>query len=135
MLLVRASLRPSSIHGLGCFAEQAIAAGELVWIFHEGLDVVIAQTSFEGLPAAVRAYLATYAYAPVDSPEVLVLCSDDARHINHSTRPNVVRGPGDARFGLWVAATAIAIGEELTCDYLDFDATAHEKLSAPANLT
>jgi SET domain-containing protein len=128
MLLVRASLRPSTIHGLGCFAEQAIAAGDLVWVFHEGLDVVIEGPSLAALPAAVRAYLATYAYSPVESPAVVVLCSDDARYINHSTHPNVVRAPGEGRFGAWIAATAIAAGEELTCNYLGFDATAHEKL-------
>lgn len=130
MLLVRASLRSSTIHGLGCFAEQAIGAGELVWMFHEGLDVVIERSSLPTLPAAVRAYLATYAYTPVESPELLVLCGDDTRYINHSSNPNVVRAPGDARFGRWVAATTIAIGEELTCDYLAFDESAGEKLGA-----
>jgi uncharacterized protein len=130
MLLVRASLRSSGIHGLGCFAEQAIAAGELVWIFHEGLDVVLEEAAVAALPDAVRGYLRTYAFTPVESPEVVVLCGDDARHINHAARPNVVRGPGEARFGAYVAARPIAAGEELTCDYFAFDATAHEKLGA-----
>jgi SET domain-containing protein len=130
MLLVRASLRTSSIHGLGCFAEQAVAAGELVWVFHEGLDVVIEAAALAALPDAVRGYLRTYAFTPVESPEVVVLCGDDARHINHAARPNVVRIPGEARFGAYVAADAIEPGDELTCDYFAFDATAHEKLGA-----
>ena len=128
MLLVRTSLRSSSIHGLGCFAEQPIAAGELVWSFHDGLDVVIEQVALGALPDAVRGYLRTYAFTPVESPEVVVLCGDDARHINHEARPNVVRGPGEGRFGVYVAAFAIAAGEELTCDYFDFDVTARDKL-------
>jgi uncharacterized protein len=131
VLLVRASLRTSSIHGLGCFAEQTIAAGDLVWSFHEGLDVVLEAPAVAALPEVVRAYLRTYAYAPVESPDLVVLCGDDARHINHAARPNVVRVPGDERFGLYVAACAIAAGDELTCDYFAFDATAHEKLGTP----
>jgi SET domain-containing protein len=128
VLLISATLEASSIHGVGCFAAEAIARGGLVWLFHEGLDVVIASAALGALPDIVRAYLETYAYAPIENPGVILLCGDATRHMNHASDANVVRtGRTDARYGEYVAARAIAAGEELTCDYFEFDATARDK--------
>ena len=39
MLLVRVTVSPSAIHGLGVFAAEPIAAGTAVWRFTPGFDL------------------------------------------------------------------------------------------------
>lgn len=121
MLRVHTELRLSPIHGLGCFAAQDIARGEVVWRFDEGLDVVVETSALDSLPIAAREFLSTYGYL-LDG--AVVLCGDHARHMNHSADPNVI----ELADGSNVAARDIAAGEELTCDYFDFDALAGAKL-------
>src|SRR5262249_12820082 len=129
MLVVRASVGASAIHGMGCLAAEPIARGQVVWVFHEGLDVAVAERDLAALPDAVRAFLGTYAFAPHEAPDVVILCGDHARHINHSPRPNVVRSERHAYLGEYVAAVDIAVGDELTCDYFAFDTRAADKLA------
>lgn len=121
MLRVKTELRASPLHGLGCFAAQNIARGEVVWRFDEGLDVVVAASEVDSLPLTTREFLSTYGYALNGA---VVLCGDHARHMNHSADPNVV----EIDDGSNVASRDIAAGEELTCDYFDFDALAGAKL-------
>ena len=114
MLLVPTRLAPSPIHGLGVFSVEAVAAGRALWRFEPGLDLVIPFEKLEGLPAAFRAYLDTYAYASQDAPGGLVLSCDHAKFLNHSEEPNT-----DIRGLVTLARRAIAAGEEITCDYRD----------------
>jgi len=131
VLLIPANIGSSPIHGVGCFAAAPIPCGAVVWRFHEGLDVLIPRDALGGLPEVVRAYLETYAYTPTEDPAVLLLCGDATRHINHASDGNIVRSARtDVRYGEYIAARAIALGEELTCDYFEFDATARDKLRA-----
>lgn len=124
MLRVETELRASGIHGVGCFAARDIARGEVVWQFDEGLDAVFATDDLVRLPQAVRDQLNTYGYL-LEGVGV-VLCGDNARHMNHSANPNVI----EIDDGSNVAARDIAAGEELTCDYFEFDALAGAKLGA-----
>ena len=112
MLLVRTRVGRSPIHGTGVFADEPIAAGQPVWEFAPGLDLVIPADRVPALPAAFQAYLATYAYVSHDVPDGIVLSCDHAKFLNHSETPNTVIAPLVTR-----AARAIAAGEEITCDY------------------
>jgi len=114
MLLVRTRLAQSSIHGLGVFTEEDIAAGRALWRFEPGLDLVIPFEKIEALPAAFRAFLDTYAYPSPDAPGGIVLSCDNAKYLNHSEEPNT-----DIRGTVTLARRAIAAGEEITCDYRD----------------
>lgn len=87
MMLVRAKIGPSSVHGLGLFATQRIPAGTKVWEFTPGFDVVLDEESVSHLSEAAREQFLHYAYLSKESGK-WVLCSDDARFINHSEDSN-----------------------------------------------
>ena len=67
-----------------------------------------------------QSYLDVYAYL---SEGVYVLCGDHARFMNHAAEPNTVE-----EGSLCLAARDIAVGEELTCNYFNFDELAGKKL-------
>ena len=114
MLLVPTRLAPSAIHGLGVFADIAVAAGEPVWRYEPDLDILVPDGRLAALPAAFRDWLVMYAYRSPEVPGGHVLPCDNARYLNHSETPNTgSRGP------LNLAIRDIRAGEELTCDYRD----------------
>lgn len=127
MFLTRTKAKNSAIHGLGCFTEEALKKGQLVWEFLEGMDARVRMDRVAGYPAAVREFLKVYGYVDARNGErYQILCGDDARFMNHSTTPNIV----DLADGSSVAARDIAVGEELTCDYSTFDADFEGKFNS-----
>lgn len=125
MLLVKTVLKYSPIHGLGCFADQDISRGTIVWRFDQGIDLVFTESELTGLPDSFREFLKIYAYSPMqEEKKRFILCIDHARHMNHSDDPNLMETPD----GLNVANRDIKAGEELTCDYREFDQDFRNKL-------
>ncbi len=122
MLLVKTRLGVSEIHGMGLFAEEFIPRGTLVWRFVPGLDLLLDETTVTGAQEPIRSTLHHYSYLDAASGKY-VFCLDNARFMNHSDSPTTVPLPGDTDpFGVDVAARDIHPGEELTCDYGEFDA-------------
>lgn len=121
MLLVATELRPSPIHGIGCFTTQFIPAGTVVWTFTPGFDLEIDPADLDALSAPAREQFIKYSYLDVVTGKY-VLCFDDARFFNHSDSPNVLDGSMPATTQSSVASRDIQPGEELTCDYRSFDA-------------
>ena len=127
MMQVRSSVKYSPIHGLGCFAEEDIQEGQVVWEFDPRLDQVIDAKELPSFPPAVVEFLKMYCYGQEEgNKRIMILCGDHARHMNHTTTPNLleVSGPN----GVNIAARDIKKGEELTCDYTAFDLDVQEKL-------
>jgi SET domain-containing protein len=125
MLVVKTQLKYSDIHGLGCFAGEDIKQGQLVWRFDEGIDLVFDEEALKKLPASFGEFIQVYAYSPMNSAKkTYILCADHARHMNHSEEPNLMETPE----GNNVALKDIKRGEELTCDYKQFDKDASKKL-------
>lgn len=126
MMLVRSSVRFSPIHGLGCFAEEDIKKGQVVWKFDPLLDLEFKSSEVENHPAPIVEFLKTYCYGQMkDGEKTYILCGDHARHMNHSLEPNLLE---EGVEGLNIAARDIKQGEELTCDYTQFDTDAADKL-------
>lgn len=123
MLLVDTYLGPSRIHGLGLFARRDIPAGTVLWRFHAPFDVAFDESDLEPLPEPTRAAVLKYSYLDAARGRY-VLCGDDARFMNHSDTPNTREDPEAT-----VAIRDIAAGEEITCDYREFDATPKERAS------
>ncbi|MBI1385657.1 MAG: SET domain-containing protein-lysine N-methyltransferase [Rhizobiales bacterium] len=133
MLLVKTILKPSAIEGLGLFAAEPIAKGTVTWRFVEGYDPLFSQADIDALPEPARSDTLKYVYLNVEAV-VYVYCLDNARFMNHADDPNTgsVTTPDDS-FGYDVALRDIAAGEEMTCDYREFDADiAAKMLPAPA---
>jgi SET domain-containing protein len=120
MLLVRVTVAPSSIHGLGVFAAESVPRGTAVWRFTPGFDLECPAETLEGLSLLQRERLLHYGYLERRSG-LFVLCCDDARFLNHSAAPNLVNEPDGTRHGVDRAARDIAVGEELTVDYHSFE--------------
>lgn len=116
MLLVKTYVAPSLIHGLGLFAGEFIAAGEVVWEFTPGIDFRLAPDFIDRLPATVReSLLWTYNFWSGGYGASL----DNSKFINHSKNATLIprMEPADQS----IAARDISIGEELTEDYEMFD--------------
>lgn len=129
MLLVKTRVGPSTVHGLGLFADQFIPKGTRMWEFDERVDRRFDETYLAGLAEAEREALLMHCYVNPRSG-LYVFCGDDARYWNHSDQPNsedvgfdegIVNGEGVS-----IAARDIHAGEELLSDYKAFDAEARE---------
>jgi uncharacterized protein len=125
MLIVKTLLKYSEIHGLGCFADEDIIKGQLVWRLDPGIDLTFKSSEYENFPDSFKEFLKVYAYSPIDDSEkCYILCADHARHMNHSEDPNLM----ETSEGYNVAIRDIKKGEELTCNYKQFDQEASIKL-------
>lgn len=117
MFLVPTYVAPSAIEGVGLFALEPIAAGALIWQLDPAFDRLIPEGEVEKLPIAFRLFVQRYGYPYPHDLSMLVVELDNGRFMNHSPAPNTRFDNPDAGFAL----RAIAAGEELTCDYSEFD--------------
>jgi hypothetical protein len=127
VFIVRNSLRPSRIQGIGCFADEPIKQGQVVWQYDPRFDIRIPLSELSSFPLAVQEHFRIYTYVElVDGQEVMVYCADLSKHMNHSNSPNLLDTPDNLQ---QIAAHDIEAGEELTCNYFTFDLDAYKKLS------
>ncbi len=76
----------------------------------------------------MQTYVRYYAYLDTKYDKY-VLSFDNDRYTNHSKEPNTkTHFPPEDSFGVMIATRNIAHGEELTCDYYEFDGEAEWKL-------
>lgn len=115
MLLVNASAGESKIHGLGLIAREKIVRYTPVWTLDKRFDVMMLIDYYHGLPKHIMEQIDKYTYL-CKYTGTYILCSDDAKYMNHSRDPNVYTVETNM-----FAGRDIEIGEELTCDYREFD--------------
>jgi hypothetical protein len=120
--VVKTKVGPSTIHGIGCFADEFIPKGTLIWRFDEGFDQKISVSQVSRLTGPGKETFLKYGYLSKFG-QYYVLCFDDARFFNHSFTPNVTEMSSlDHEEPYDVAARDILPGEELTCNYELFEA-------------
>ncbi|MGD9867991.1 MAG: SET domain-containing protein [Hyphomicrobiales bacterium] len=117
MMQVRSYLMASPIEGIGVFAGESIAKGTLVWALNPRFDIFVRESEMDSLPPHMREYLARYSYPHLEEPGVVILDCDNGKHMNHSEMPNT----DFTAFSRGIAIRDIAEGEELTCNYREFD--------------
>lgn len=130
MFFVKTRLAPSSLHGLGVFTVEPIPQGALIWKLDPVFDVVFPLSELERLPPAIANHILHFSYIELNG-QTGVLSADNSQYMNHSDTPNVVEVIDADGNSVDVAARDIQAGEELTCDYYQFDADARRKLTDP----
>ncbi|HTR84985.1 MAG TPA: SET domain-containing protein-lysine N-methyltransferase [Reyranella sp.] len=118
-------LRPSGIHGIGCYSDMPIRKGEFVRVW--------SPEDSEWVPLK-KAHGSRYAHlykrfgirttggywAPIDWLRISV-----GWYMNHSPTPNLISDDGDVTY---YAARDISVDEEVTIDYSRMD-DKHDNLS------
>ena len=128
MLTVKTTVKQSSIHGLGVFADQFIPKGTIVWMFKEGIDFKYTKQQFEQMNKEQQTKMTHFSYYD-NNLECYILCSDNSKYVNHSDNPNL-SSYYDEHYveGYSYANRDIMIGEEITDDYYEYDGVVKEKL-------
>lgn len=121
MMLVRTYLSNSKIEGVGIFAAEPIKAGDIIWRLEPKFDVFFTEADIEKLPPHMQDFIDRYTYPHLRMPGVFILEADNGRFMNHSETPNTDFTGFDQGF----ATRDIAQGEEITCNYHEFDPTFH----------
>ena len=121
MLTIKTYLDKSSISGTGCFADQFIPKGTVVWELQDNFDVVLTQEEVDVLPNMAKEFVHHFGY--YNEQEGWVLCMDNAKYFNHSPYPNV-----DDTTSKTLANRDILKGEEIICNYFTFDEKSNSKL-------
>lgn len=117
MLLIQSYVAPSPIEGVGVFAAETIPAGALIWKLNPAFDRLVRSDEIKNLPPTFRGFAERYGYPYPHDPSFLVIEIDNGRFMNHSNAPNTCFTDPDAGYAL----RRIEAGEELTCDYSEFD--------------
>jgi uncharacterized protein len=119
MMLVQTKVQNSHIEGVGIFAAQFIRKGQEIWRLDDRFDLVYPEKTVASFPPDMQDYFNRYGYPHMTRSGFIVLEIDNGRFMNHSETPNT--NFTDAELG-W-AIRDIQIGEELLCDYSEFDRT------------
>lgn len=104
------------MHGVGLFADQDVAEGEVVW--ERGpLDVVLLSSDVASMPDVEQEFVFEYGTF-CRLLGTWFVCLDNTRFINHASgrRANIVSTDMQID-SLNIAARSIRRGEELTIDY------------------
>jgi hypothetical protein len=122
MLLIKTSVKPSKIQGIGVFATQKIPKGTIIWKFNPMFDIVFDEAEVKNMPEIQRDLIYSHAYFSKEIKKY-IYCADNARFINHSKNNNIDSVEAQTgEEGYDVANRDIKIGEELTMNYRQFDA-------------
>ena len=126
MLMVKTKIGPSSINGIGLFADQFIPKGTVVWKFMPNFDLLMSEQETNELSKPAMGQFYHYAYLDKKHGRYM-LCFDDARFFNHTKNPNCDEKIDD----ITIAARIIQVGEELTVNYKDFygDIDKHKEIN------
>jgi uncharacterized protein len=130
MLTIKTNVGESSIPGAGkgLFAAEFIPKGKVVWKFNPKIDKTTPDYQVMNMSEKDRHIFTTHAYYS-KIMKMWVMCGDDARFMNHSNFPNLIaESMGDKTEDKDLAAVDIHPGEEILCNYFDFDKDAKRKL-------
>jgi len=116
MLLIPTIIQPSKVGGLGLFAQGYAPKGSRIWQNGEDTELILTKVEFEFRSEYMKEFIRHYGY--YDNMEnKWKLPLDNSRFMNHSEKPNL----GQDIEGNNYALEDIFPGDELTCDYREFE--------------
>ncbi|MBE0687771.1 MAG: SET domain-containing protein [Anaerolineaceae bacterium] len=126
MLLIRTEIRPSKIHGLGCFSIEKVKKGQIIWVFDPRIDTRFEVSEMYNLHDVAKEFVMIYGYQEIiNGKRIITFCGDNAKYVNHSETPNGITSPEN--YELEIAGMDINIGEEITSNYRSYDLTFNKR--------
>lgn len=124
MYITKITVKESPIDGKGVFTLRDIKSGEVVWKFDSTHDKTLTVTEFNALNNEERQALRRVAYLSKNTKRWIYPPENDpALYTNHSKNNNLsaVLDESISDEPFFVANRDIAVGEELTNNYNEFD--------------
>ena len=116
MLIIKTHIAPSKLcGGNGLFASENISKGTLIWTYNSHIDKSYNEQTFINLKNTHKRWFnKNHYYFYYDKYiQLYIYCSDNARFMNHSDKPNIIPLENSNDY----AARDIEQGEELTVNY------------------
>jgi SET domain-containing protein len=130
MYLIKVEVKDSLIEGKGVFALEPIKHGTIAWKFDASHDQTMTPVEFNNLDKIAQAELQRVAYLSLQTSRwVYPPEGDPARFTNHNPESNNLSVGFDKSISdepYFIANRDIKAGEELTNNYLEFDARPEE---------
>lgn len=117
MMWVPVEIKPSPIHGYGCFAGNDIPKGTLIWSFSRIFDRYISEHVRKRATIQEQQKLFERGYVNRTYPDDIVMCGDEAQFLNFPVPPeeaNIELGGVVDGQDVLIAKREIKTGEELT---------------------
>jgi len=70
MLLVKTTIGPSKIHGIGLFAAEFIKKSTPTWMFSPGFDLELRKEDLSTLSESSREQVLNYCYIDKEKPDI-----------------------------------------------------------------
>lgn len=122
MLTVRASAKPSKIHGIGLFADEKIPKGTVTWKFDPRFDLMFNVKEVEKMPDYQIEMFERVGFISKKTNKY-IYSIDDSRFCNHSSKQNNIDFfySKEEPEGYGITNRDIEKGEELLTNYRQFD--------------
>jgi SET domain-containing protein len=122
MYIIETEIRPSSIHGMGCFLRQPVTKDQVLWMFEPRFDLLFSKEEVYALPMTIQGIIEFYGYFDTQQFKGWwVFPTGNDRFTNHSDEPTVVPLKISECQYVMVASRDMEVGEELTCDYNEYE--------------
>ena len=111
MFLINTYLDKSKIQGVGVFSKENVKKGDKIKEVRPEFELRFNSTNLPKMPLALANFIQTHAYEEDENEFCLGI--DNEKYLNHSDNPTVDEEG--------YALKNIAIGDEITIDYNNFD--------------
>ena len=113
MFLIDTYLDKSSIQGVGVFSKENIKKGRKIKEVRPEFEIEFDQNNLSKMPLALANFIETHSFQKELGSNILIMGIDNEKYLNHSDNPTVDEEG--------YALKNIAIGDEITIDYNNFD--------------
>ncbi len=119
MMLIRSHVAQSKIEGLGVYADEFIPMGALIWQLNPNFIATFSRSHLDLFPPHIQEFVEKYSFPDFENKYILFVELDNGKFMNHSETPNT----DFTAFNKGYALRDIYEGEEITCNYYEFDST------------